>query len=60
MSVEETISVDDPAIAAWSSHDIDGYVALCGDDMAWHDVVKGDSHRFMQGWMNFQFSIRNR
>ena len=57
MSMQETQKVDDAVMAAWNSHNLDALVALCADNIVWHDLASPEPMRgkegarmFMQGW----------
>jgi steroid delta-isomerase-like uncharacterized protein len=58
MSIQENIKIDDEGLAAWNTHDIERFVALCAEDIVWHDVANPEPYRgkegvrqFMQAWM---------
>ncbi|MBI4311385.1 MAG: ester cyclase [Chloroflexi bacterium] len=58
MSVEEVKRIDEQGLAAWNSHNIDAFIALCADTIVWYDVnlpqpIKGKEgvRQYMQGWM---------
>ena len=38
MSIEETKRLDDALIGSWNNQDVDGFIALCADDVVWNDV----------------------
>jgi hypothetical protein len=33
MSIQENIKIDDEGLAAWNTHDIERFVALCAEDI---------------------------
>lgn len=39
MTIEELARLDQEAVSAWNSQDIEGYLRLCADDIVWHDVA---------------------
>ena len=58
MSTQENIKLDDDLRAAWNSHNVEKFLALCADDIVWHDVAsqepyrgKEGARRFFQGWI---------
>ena len=58
MSTQEIIKIDDEGLAAWNAHDVEKFVALCADDIVWHDVANPEPYRgkegarqFMRAWM---------
>lgn len=58
MSVQENIRLDDRPREAWNSHDLEKMLALCAEDIVWHDVGSPEPYRgkdgvrrFMQGWI---------
>ena len=58
MSIQENIRLDDEMRAAWNSHDIEKFLAICDDNIIWHDVASPQPYRgkkgarqFIQGWI---------
>jgi steroid delta-isomerase-like uncharacterized protein len=58
MSTEENIRLDDAMRAAWNSHDVGEFLAICDDNIIWRDVASPEPYRgkegarqFMKGWM---------
>src|SRR5437667_12875075 len=58
MSIQENIRLDDEMQAAWNSHDIEKFLAICDDNIIWHDVASPQPYRgkeaareFIQGWI---------
>jgi len=58
MSIEENIRLDDAMRAAWNSHDVGKFLAICDDTIIWRDVASPEPYRgkegarqFMNGWM---------
>ncbi len=58
MSTQEIIKIDDEGLAAWNDHDVERFVALCANDIIWHDVANPEPYRgkegarqFMKAWM---------
>jgi steroid delta-isomerase-like uncharacterized protein len=57
MSVAEVRQIDGQTIAALNAHDIDAFLALCSDDIVWHDTglpqpIRGKAgvRQYLQGW----------
>lgn len=58
MSIEENIKLDDAMRAAWNSHDVGKFLAICDDNIIWHDVASPEPYRgkegarqFIKGWI---------
>jgi len=58
MSIEENIRLDDAMRAAWNSHDVGKFLAICDDNIIWHDVASPEPYRgkegarqFIKGWI---------
>ena len=58
MSRQEVERTDDQGIAAWDTHDPDGFVALLADEFVWHDSTlpepmrsKDEARQYVQAWL---------
>ena len=58
MSIEENMRLDDVMRAAWNSHDVGKFLAICDDNIIWHDVASPEPYRgkegarqFIKGWI---------
>jgi steroid delta-isomerase-like uncharacterized protein len=49
MSRKDLEALDDRAMATWSDHDADGWVALFADDFIWHDWTTPEAIRTKEG-----------
>lgn len=58
MSIDEVRRLEERGIAAWDAHDVEGFLALCADEIVWHDTSIPEPFRgkdavryYMQSWM---------